>query len=104
MSRAAVHVGIAIVGLMLFLSLAFGQGPVVVGDTYLQSGSNSAQNFGALANLLVGPGTGATQSSGLVQFDLSAFSAVTASNVQKAVLWVYVNRMTTAGAIDVYDV
>ena len=35
--------------------------PTVSGDTYLQSGTNSAQNFGALANILVGPGTGATQ-------------------------------------------
>lgn len=87
------------------LVAAFAQAPMVSGDTYLQSGSNSAQNFGLLANVLVGPGGAApTQNKGLVKFDLSGFSGVGASDVQKAVLWLYVNRVTTGGAIDVYDV
>jgi hypothetical protein len=80
------------------------QGPTVTGDTYLQSGTNASQNFGALANILVGPGTGATQNRGLVRFDLSGMSGVSASDVQKAVLWLYVNRVTVAGSVDVYDV
>jgi hypothetical protein len=94
--------GVAFTGLLV---PAFGQGPTVSGDTYLQSGTNSAQSFGALANVLVGPGGAApTQNKGLVQFDLSGFSGVQASDLRKAVIWVYVNRVTTAGSIDVYDV
>jgi hypothetical protein len=89
----------------LLAAPVFAQGPTVTGDTYLQSGANVAQNFGALANMLVGPGTGApTQNRGLIRFDLSGLSGVAASDVQKAVLWLYVNRVTTTGAIDVYDV
>src|ERR1044072_2342773 len=91
--------------LPLLLIPAFAQGPVVNGDTYLQGGATSAQNFGSLAGVLVGPGGAApTPNKGLVRFDLSALSAVSGSDVQKAVLWVYVNRVNTAGAIDVYDV
>src|ERR1041384_515740 len=88
-----------------FVMTAQAQGPAVAGDAYLQSGTSSATSFGALANVLVGPGGAApTQNIGLIQFDLSGLSAVAASNVQKAVLWVYVNRIITPGAIDVYDV
>lgn len=83
---------------------ALAQGPTVTGDTYIQSGANAGQNFGALANVLVGPGTGATQNQGLIRFDLSGLTGVTPADVQKAVVWVYVNRVTTAGSIDVYDV
>ena len=104
MNRIAIRLlaGAAFAGLLV---PAFGQGPTVSGDTYLQSGTNAAQNFGALANMLVGPGGAApTQNKSLVQFDLSGFSGVQSSDVRKAVLWVYVNRVTTAGSIDVYDV
>ena len=101
-SRISFLAGSAIVSLLL--APAFGQGPTVTGDTYLQSGTNASQNFGALANILVGPGTGATQNRGLVRFDLSGLSGVASGDVQKGVLWLYVNRVTTAGSIDVYDV
>src|SRR5678815_6131857 len=83
---------------------AFGQAPTVTGDTYIQSGTNASTNSGALANILVGPGTGATQNKGLVRFDLSGLSGVTASDVQTAIIWLYVNRATTGGTFDVYDV
>lgn len=89
---------------MFALATAQAQSSVVAGDSYVQSGTNGAQNFGSLANVLVGPGTGATQNNGLVQFDLSSLSGVPAASVQKAVLWVFVNRVITAGAIDVSDV
>jgi hypothetical protein len=82
----------------------FGQTPTVTGDTYLQSGTNASLNFGGLANVLVGPGTGATQNHGLIRFDLSGLSGVAANDVQKAIIWVYVNRIITPGAIDVLDV
>jgi hypothetical protein len=77
------------------------QGPPVSADTYVQSGAGAAQNFGTAGNVLVGP---ASQNKGFIQFDLSGLSGVGASAVQKAVLWLYVNQVTTAGAIDVYDV
>jgi hypothetical protein len=83
---------------------AFAQGPNVNGDAYVQSGTSAATNFGALANILVGPGTGATMNKGLIRFDLSGLGAVTATDIDKAVLWVYVNRVSAAGAIDVNDV
>src|SRR5262245_41998492 len=101
----SVTVRLAIAGAsFVCLGSALAQTPTVSGDTYLQSGTNASQNFGALANLLVGPGSGVTQHKGLVQFDLSGLSGVSVGNIQKAVLWVYVNRVTTSGAIDVYDV
>src|SRR5215470_11001691 len=91
--------------LTLLLNLAAqAQTPLVSGDTYLQSGTNASQNFGALANVLVGPGTGTTQNRGLIQFDLTGLTGVTGTDVQKAVVWVYVNRMTVGGALDVFDV
>jgi hypothetical protein len=90
---------------LLLTVAAQAQTPLVSGDTYLQSGSNASQNFGALANVLVGPGGfAAAQSRGLIQFDLTGLNGVLSTNVQKAVLWVFVNRVTTAGAIDVFDV
>jgi hypothetical protein len=90
--------------MLLWNAISQAQTPTVLGDTYIQSGTNASQNFGALANVLVGPGTGTTQNRGLIQFDLSGLSGVTAGDVQKAVVWVYVNRVTTSGAIDVFDV
>src|SRR5262249_4413669 len=37
-------------------------------------------------------------------FDLTGLNGVTGPNVQKAVVWVYVNRITVGGAIDGLDV
>jgi hypothetical protein len=90
--------------MLLWNVVSQAQTPTVSGDTYIQSGTNASQNFGALANVLVGPGTGTTQNRGLIQFDLSGLSGVAAGNVQKAVVWVYVNRVTVGGAIDIFDV
>src|SRR5438270_6307507 len=90
--------------LLLSVVTAFGQVPTVSGDAYIQSGANASVNFGALASVVVGPGSGATQNRGLIQFDLSGYSGVPSANVQKAVLWLYISRVTTAGAVDVYDV
>src|SRR5262245_24929790 len=90
--------------MLLWNVVSQAQTPTVASDTYLQSGTNASQNFGALANVLVGPGTGTTQNRGLIQFDLSGLNGVTGPSVQKAVVWVYVNRVTVGGAIDVLDV
>jgi hypothetical protein len=105
MNRIAARCGIAGVFLTCLLVPAFGQIPTVTGDAYIQSGANSAQNFGGLTTMLVGPGGAApTQNKALVQFDLSGYSGVQSTDVRKAVLWVYVNRVTAGGGIDVYDV
>src|SRR4051794_14825376 len=77
------------------------QGPPVIADAYVQNGAGAAQNFGALGNVLVGPA--ALQNKGLIRFDLSGLSSVASGDIQKAVLWVYVNQVTTTGAIDVYN-
>jgi hypothetical protein len=92
--------------LPLFGSLtAHAQGPQVTADTYLQSGSGLATNFGALGTILVGPGgSAATQNVGLIQFSLGGLNGVPAANVQKAVLWLFIDRVTVAGSIDAYDV
>src|SRR5262249_38647890 len=83
---------------------AFAQAPPVSADTYIQGGANASQNFGALANLLVGPGNSATPNKALVQFDLSGLNGVLSTDVNKAVVWFWVNRVTAPGAIDVNDV
>src|SRR5205085_2418891 len=105
MDRKPLHLVIGGALLAFSVVAAYAQGPTVAGDTYIQSGANATANFGSLASVVVGPGGAAlTQNKGLIQFDLGAYNAVPAGNVQKAVLWLYVNRVTTAGAIDVYDV
>src|SRR5690349_21846365 len=63
----------------------------LTGDTYVTPGS--ASNFGALPNIVVGP-SGAF---GLVQFDLTSIPA--GSNVTKAYLQIFVNKVNTAGSL-----
>jgi hypothetical protein len=68
-------------------------------DTYL-SVSVPTSNFGALPTLNVGPGAAA-----LVAFDLSTLPAgTTAAMLSKATLVMYVNRVGTAGAIELQTV
>jgi hypothetical protein len=64
----------------------------VTGDTYLSS-SSPASNFGAATSVNIAPGT-----SGLVQFDLSAFPPGTAVSV--AYLRIFVNAVTTGGTLN----
>jgi hypothetical protein len=57
-------------------------------------------NFGTLANLYIGAGNTA-----LLQFDLSTLPAgITASQVSRAILTVYVNRVNAGGAVTVSPV
>src|SRR5579883_3481991 len=89
---------------LLAVPAVFAQGPTVFADAYVQGGTNAGQNFGAQSNILVGPGSPAvTPNSGYIQFNLAGLNGVSSSNIQKAVLWLWVNRVTTAGSIDVYD-
>jgi hypothetical protein len=84
---------------------AFGQVSLVSADAYVQGGANSVQNFGSLANLVVGPGgASATPAKALVQFEVSGFNGVLSTDVKKAVVWVWVNRVIAGGAIEVSDV
>ena len=69
----------------------------VVQDAYVVPGNGT--NFGASVNLTVG----SSASQGLVQFDLSALpTGLTAAQVQKAALFLYVNHVNVGGTINVY--
>jgi hypothetical protein len=67
----------------------------VAADTYISS-SNPTLNFGNLTTLNVGGGNSA-----LIGLDLSSLpSGLTAANVQRATLTVFVNKVSTAGSLD----
>jgi len=69
---------------------------VVVADTYVSS-VNAGANYGALSNLYVNS-NGTT----LIQFDLSSLPAgTTASQIGAASLKIYLNRVNTAGTINI---
>jgi hypothetical protein len=69
---------------------------LLTGDTFISTAA-AASNFGTNANLAVGNG-----STGLVQFSLATLpSGLQASNISKASLRVYVNRVTAAGNLNV---
>jgi hypothetical protein len=71
----------------------------LTGDTFV-SASQPAANFGALSNLYVGNGD-----TGLLQFDLSNLPAgTTASQVAKATLYLYINRVYTQGGVSLQPV
>ncbi len=72
---------------------------VLTGDTYV-SQSNSTTNYGNLGTMNVGGG-----STSLVQFSLSVLPpGVTSSQVQKATLILYANRVAAPGTVDLYTV
>src|SRR5271154_2716745 len=78
---------------------AFAADATLTGDAYVSSG-RSASNFGAQTNLYVGNGN-----TSFVQFDLSSLPAgTTVGQVAGATLRLYVNRVNTAGAINVLPV
>ncbi len=68
----------------------------VTADTSL-NGSSPNTNFGTLGNLVVSPGNSA-----LLRFDMSTLpNGVTAANITKATVVLFVNRIGTPGAIQV---
>jgi hypothetical protein len=70
----------------------------LVGDAHVSS-ANQNMNFGTLPTVNVGG-----QYQGLVRFDLSGLPVgVTASNIARATLVMYVNRVTTPGAVDIAE-
>jgi hypothetical protein len=78
---------------------AFGADATLTGDAYISSG-RSTSNFGAQTNLYVGNGN-----TSFLQFDLSTLPAgTTAGQIAGATLRLYVNRVNTAGPINVLPV
>src|SRR5882672_2154718 len=71
----------------------------LAGDAHISS-AHPSTNFGSLTNLHVGNGNIA-----LVQFDLSTLPAGTvAGEIARAILILFVNRVNTAGAVDLHPV
>jgi hypothetical protein len=81
------------------VSAAYATEAVVSNDTYVSS-SYPQTNFGYQSNLHV-----SSTSTALIVFDLSSVpSGTTASQVSKATLWLYVNRIDNSGAISLKPV
>ena len=75
----------------------------VSGDAYVSPGANANLNYGTLTSISVGPlGVANAQgNSALIQMNLSALPAgLTAGNIQKATLTVYVNKVLVGGGLD----
>ena len=84
--------------LALCQAAAWAQSAPLVGDAFFNPGA--ANNFGATVNINVG---GIAGSQGLVQFDLTKLPAGTlASGVMAATLRLFVNKVSTPGAVDVF--
>jgi hypothetical protein len=87
------------VWIVLATCAAYATDATVAGDAYVNSAS-PATNYGGLSNLYVGNGGTA-----LIQFNLSSLpSGTTASQIGKATLKIYVNRINTSGAVSVQPV
>jgi Collagen triple helix repeat (20 copies) len=83
----------------LAASSAYASEAVVSGDTYVSS-SYPANNFGYQSNLHVN-----STSTALIVFDLSSVPSATASSqISKATLWLYVNRISSSGAVSLKPV
>ncbi len=83
----------------LAASSAYATEAVVSGDTYVSS-SYPTNNFGYQSNLHVN-----STSTALIVFDLSSVpSATTSSQISNATLWLYVNRISSSGAVSLKPV
>ena len=83
----------------LAASSAYATEAVVSGDTYVSS-SYPANNFGYQSNLHVN-----STSTALIVFDLSSVPSATASSqISKATLWLYVNRINSSGTVSLKPV
>ena len=88
---------LAAVGCALLLPLiARADTAPLAADAYINPGSALA--FGGLPTLNIG---GATNSQGLIQFDLTQWVGIPGSKVASARLHFYVNKVTAAGAVDI---
>jgi len=90
---------LAFAGFAGVLPAAHATDAAVVGDASVNS-AYPTTNFGALSNLYVGNGN-----TTLIQFDLSSLPpGSTASQIARATLRLYVNRVNTAGPVNVQPV
>jgi hypothetical protein len=90
---------VAVAGAILTTCAAQATEATVAGDAYVNS-AHPSTNYGNLSNLYVGNGGTA-----LIQFDLSSLpSGATATQIGKATVKLYVNRVNASGAISVLPV
>jgi hypothetical protein len=90
---------LALLGLALTANLAHAAQAPVASDSYVNS-SFGAVNYGSLTNLYVGGGGTA-----FIQFDLSSLPAgTTPSQISKATIRLFVNRINTSGVVNVAPV
>jgi len=86
-------------GLVLATFTAQATDATVAGDAYVNS-VHPTTNYGSLSNLYVGNGGTA-----LIQFDLSSLPAgTTASQIGKATLKIFINRINTTGTVTLQPV
>ncbi len=75
---------------------AFAQTVPLTQDAYVVAGN--ASNFGGTVSMNV---NGVNNSQSLTQFDLSSLSGITAANISRATLTIFVNKVTAAGNINI---
>jgi Collagen triple helix repeat (20 copies) len=80
--------------LSLAVSPAVAANAGVSADTFV-SQSNATLNFGTLGTINV-----ATGNSGLIQFDLSSLNGLTSSQIQKATMTIFLNKVLVGGGLD----
>jgi hypothetical protein len=86
-------------GMAMAVGAAHATDATIMGDASVSSAFPST-NYGGLTNLYVGNG-----STTLIQFDLSSLPAgTTASQIAKATLTLYVNRIDASGLVNVQPV
>lgn len=100
MTQRSTYFGVAgLLPLLCFSCVASASQLTLTGDTHVIS-TRATTNFGTLSNLQVGNG-----STALLQFDTVSLPAgITSSQVAKATLTVYVNRIFTPGVFSVSPV
>ncbi len=88
------------IAVMLSAAFAYGQQPVLTGDTQINSAATST-NYGTSTTLTISP-----TSSGLMQFYITDLlpSGTTAEQVLKARLIVFPDALVTAGTVNLYEV
>ncbi len=93
------QIRIAVTGLALFLpTMLLANTAPLAGDAYISPGDSNP--YGALPAINIG---GPVQSEGLLLFDLTELPPNThGSNVSGAKLRIFVDKVTTSGAIDIY--
>jgi hypothetical protein len=90
-----VAISCALLSPLLAPVLVFADSAPLTGDAYIVSGNSS--NFGNLPTINISP-----TSPGLLLFDLSPFAGVSGGMVASATLHIFVDSVTTPGAIDIF--